>query len=395
MSRTAASVVTLLAVLACAGEVPAPQGPPEPVELQPDLTIGLIEGDSAYLFGDIRSLAVDAEGRVYVGDRIGATIRAYDADGTFLKRIARSGGGPGEIYFVPADMTLSPEGGIHVRDASRVTVFAPPSPGALADSVTAVWPAAGYGNITSARSRVTRDGAYYYPGGRTARGEAPRYFYYVMRAGELTGDTLDVPSHEGMEARSVALARLGETDALMLNGLSHMPFAAVPVWDATLDGTVLSTDGRTYAILETDLSGDTIRTFLGPTRTARPVPAAERADSATALDARIDSLPIPLADVDRLGAGIRERRWPASLPALIGIHVATDGAVWVELWPLEGRGDTRLFDVFGANGRFQRRVLLNAPLRRDPPPFFGASHIAGVVMDPATGVQRVVRFRVP
>ena len=72
------ALALLLLVCACDAKNELPQGADERITNKPDLTIGLIEGDSAYLFGDIRSVAVDTAGRIYVGDRIGANIRVYD-----------------------------------------------------------------------------------------------------------------------------------------------------------------------------------------------------------------------------------------------------------------------------------------------------------------------------
>jgi hypothetical protein len=83
--------------------------------LAPAVVIGDVEGDAAYTFGDIRSVAVDDDDRVYVGDRIGATVRVHSAQGEFIEQVAKAGQGPGEIQGWPADLTFGPAGELYVK----------------------------------------------------------------------------------------------------------------------------------------------------------------------------------------------------------------------------------------------------------------------------------------
>jgi hypothetical protein len=389
------ALALLLLVCACDATNELPQIADERITLEPDLTIGLIEGDSAYLFGDIRSVAVDTAGRIYVGDRIGANIRVYDFDGRFMKRIAREGRGPGEIYGWPADITFDADGRLYVRDGAGITVFAPSQPGGIGDSVAATWRLPDLGNLASTRSRVSDSGEYVYPSAGVHPDGTASHFYMPFRDGVPTGDTIEVPSYRLLASRRRAMYRLGATDGRLLDGLSHVPFAATPVWDVTRSGTIISSDATRYELIETNADGDTLRIIQGPTTPPRPVPATEKLDSARALAARLDSIPVPLDQVIGMGEGVREQRLPETLPALTAIHVAMDGAIWVEQWPWEGRGSSRFYDVISPDGQLRARVSLEAPLAQDPPPFFGARFVVGVVTDPDTGVERVVRFTLP
>ena len=392
-------VAALRCVAVCALGASCAQGPDaaqteqgDTVPIDADFTVGLVEGDSAYLFGAVVSVAADQAGRIYVGDRIGATIRVYDGEGQFVQQIARAGQGPGEINGWPADITVDPEGRVYVRDATRITILAPRAEGGVADSVAAIWPLPGYGNLSSTRSRVGTSGDYYYPAYLFLDDRLPRFFYLPFRAGTVSNDTLEVPAYAGLGAHRSASYRTGPRGGRMLEGLSHVPFAPLPVWDVTSSGTILSADGSAYTLIETGVGGDTLRVFHGPTSALVEVPANERADSIRALDTRLDTLPVPITEVVNLGADVAERRLPATLPPIIGIHIATDGMIWVERWPAEGEAASRFYDVLNADGVLQERVVLRAPLVRDPPPFFGARYVAGVVRDADTGVERVVRF---
>jgi len=394
-TRTAGAAALLLAF--GHGPQPARQGAgaaPELV-LDPVALIGRVEGDPAYMFGDIRSVAVDDSGNVYVGDRIETSVRAYSADGTYIERVAREGHGPGEITGWPSNLTFGPGGRLYTRDATRITVFAPSGRTGLADSVATDWLVPGYGNLTSQRSRVGDDGAYYYPDGAYYVDRPSRFFYQVFRAGKRTADTLEVPHYDGAEARHTAFVRLGPRDGRMVQGLSHVPFAPIPTWDVTQRGTVLSTDGASGRLLETDLHGDTVRVLTPDGVEPRRIQPGERTDSLKALEARIDSLPVTLDKVVNLGRNAADRRLPELVPAIVSLRIATGGRIWVERWPAPGTGRTRSYDVYDATGAHLASITLRAPLVTDPPPFFGRNDVVGVTTDPETGSNFVTVFELP
>lgn len=366
------------------------------ITLDPLAEIGELEGEPTYLFGNVSAVAMDEVGHIYVGDATGPTVRVYSSAGIFLQQLARGGQGPGEIDFRPADLTFDRNGRLYVRDASGVTVFEPPSPGGIADSLAATWRVPGYRNVLSDRGRVGGEATYYYPSvGMTRLNEPPRFSYYPIRQGEPTGDTIYVPPHPGAAAQRDAMYRIGGGNLRSVEGLSRVPFAPLPSWDITVAGTVLSSDGRSSYLLETGPTGDTLRRIPLARPGDRPIPPGERADSLGALEARIDSLPVPLDEVINLGEGVRDRQLPDVLPYVLSVNVAMDGSIWIQRWPFEGEAASRLYDVLDSTGAHRATFLLRAPLVSAPPPFFGRDRVVGVVRDPATGVERVVAFSVP
>ena len=66
-------------------------------KLEEDLTIGEAEGAEEYMFSRLRSIAVDGEGNIYAADDKDITLKVFDKDGKFLRKISREGQGPGEI----------------------------------------------------------------------------------------------------------------------------------------------------------------------------------------------------------------------------------------------------------------------------------------------------------
>lgn len=362
--------------------------------LEPAQIVGRMSGDPNYLFASITAVATDAYGVTYVADRSDASVRAYASDGTFLGLVAREGGGPGEVYQVPANLLLSADGRLYLRDGARVTVFGNGGRGSFADSVMFLWRTPGGGNLTSSGSGLAKDGRYFYPGGLYLDDGLSRFFYMSYSDGKLDGDTLEVPPYPGLASVRPAVLRLG-VDALILRGLNRVPFSPVPVWDVTPDATLLSSDGASPVLLETDVAGDTIRFIQLPGAVQRRVPTREREDSLAALEQRIARVPGDLGQVVGLGKGVEERRIPAFLPTVIGLSVSNDGSIWVERWPPASDPDARYYDVLDRDGTLRHTVVLSSALLRDPAPWFGIRFVSGIVRDTATGVERIVRFDLP
>lgn len=83
-----------------------------------DLRIGALEGDPAYVFGDVRGIQAGPDGTVYVLDYQASEIRAFDASGAYLGTIATEGGGPGELREANG-MILSGDSILWVQDHAK------------------------------------------------------------------------------------------------------------------------------------------------------------------------------------------------------------------------------------------------------------------------------------
>ena len=347
-----------------------------------------------YIFGEVTSVAADSDGRIYVADLLTPSVRVFGSDGEFVAWIGREGEGPGEFTW-PSDILPTADGRLFVK-GSRITAFATSASSEYPDSVTTAWRIPLYFNPSSLRARLV-DGVYYYPHYRSIRDEPVDYFYMKYGPEGHTGDTVPVPATGNLGRQFTAFYIVNAGGGLMVDGLNMVPFGPRADWDMTERGTIIASDGETYQIQEFDQDGRLLRTITGPEMERRAVPPAERADSMRALEARIDSLPVPLEDVLYVAPEIRRGEIPDSLPASIALHAGTGNRIWVERWPPEGRGSYRYYDVLEYDGRYRATVVVPAPLLADPPPFFGEDVIVGVVMDPTTEVHSVVavRFRLP
>ncbi|HEX2188517.1 MAG TPA: hypothetical protein VHG51_06435 [Longimicrobiaceae bacterium] len=358
----------------------------------PATTIGSIEGDPAYLFGQVSGLAADSMGRVYVTDLHATSVRVYSPEGRHLGTIGREGEGPGE-FTRPVGPAVTPDGTLFVRDETRITRFVPAPPGEASWKADRTWPGPPYAFSLEA-TRLGADGRFFFPVSR-GRMEDQRHGYLVYgRTGELE-DTLWVPEFDNLPP-ATAFFRTGRSGGVMVAGLSRAPFAAVPAWDVSTGGTLLSSGGREYRITETDDRGDTLRVF-GREVAPRAVPEAELRDSTAELRRRIAEAPAPLERLEGVAEEVRSGRLPGAYPEVLGVDAASDGRIWVERWPAAGANARSLFDVFEPWGRYLGSVAVPARFATEPRPAITASRIYGVVTDPETGVQRIrgFEFRAP
>lgn len=103
---------------------PTPRpGQPSKIHLTEDLRIGEVEGLNEYMFGEIREIAVDDNGQIFVLDIKKTLINIYDKNGLFKKTIGRHGQGPGELQ-APQRMKMTWQNEIFVEDhGARAFVY--------------------------------------------------------------------------------------------------------------------------------------------------------------------------------------------------------------------------------------------------------------------------------
>jgi len=89
-----------------------------------DLSIGVEQGDDAYMFGSVSDVWATAD-RIYVVDARVPAVRVFDHQGEHLMDIGRSGEGPGEFQ-LPNAVAVTPDGRVLVREGrpgSRTNVY--------------------------------------------------------------------------------------------------------------------------------------------------------------------------------------------------------------------------------------------------------------------------------
>jgi hypothetical protein len=121
------------------------------------------------------------------------------------------------------------------------------------------------------------------------------------------------------------------------------------------------------------------------------VPHEEWLDSVDSVQQRLDSIPVPLAEINGLSPLIKNRSIPDSLPSFINVFVDAEDRVWVQRWP---SATGARFDVYDRSRELVGAVTLSVMLQADPPPFARGELLVGVLRDVATDVESVVVVRV-
>ena len=99
------------------------QNKPSQMYITEDLRIGEAKSRDEYMFGEIREMAVDDDGQIFVLDTKKTLISVFDKNGLYKKSFGRHGQGPGELQ-APQRMYKTWQDEIFVEDhASRSFVY--------------------------------------------------------------------------------------------------------------------------------------------------------------------------------------------------------------------------------------------------------------------------------
>lgn len=350
--------------------------------LEEELRIGGLGGELPYQFGQVGTVAVDSEGRIFVSDVQAQEVRVFSAEGEFIRTVGRPGSGPGELALGASMVLLSPGDTLLVPDVRnrRINRF---GPGGESLGSTPMEPEKGRPlryNLTPAGGMTVQ----VRPVGPANAGGAENLdAIVVIEPSGLFGDTL-----------------LKFPSGGLFQGPGIHYFTPEPQWDVTDSLTVLFGVNDEYRIGYYDRTGSLTRIVAFP---AERSPITER-------DIRAF-----FAYLDRawLDAGVPPSRLPANhrrvhfaefLPAFSVFHIGFRGSLWVQ--PVQppgllsdeeielynfvedfGGGD---WDVFDRDGRFVG--IVSMPRRFSPRTFMG-DKIYGVWRDDLD-VQYVLRLRI-
>ncbi len=333
-----------------------------------EIRIGTLEGDGPDMFGNVGSLEVDDEGRIYVYDSQANELRVFGPTGEHVRTIGRQGGGPGEFESV-IGMAWGPEGRLWLVDPgnARISLFDTTgtyltSHRTIGNIIISPWPGG-----------FDRAGSFYNYGIDTEADPEDRMVLVRYDESMEPADTIRLPRREG-EGEFFTL----RSENSMMQ--STVPFTGGFRWRFVPQPQIWFANLSEYRIYQRALAGDTVRVI---SREYSHLPVTE-ADIAAAVE-RLDWF-------TRQGGKIDRSRFPSTKPALNTFFSDDDGRMWVSpVTSEEDRG--RVWDVFDPEGRYLGQITLPFVLERYPTPLFRNRMIYGVTEDELE-VPYVVRARI-
>ena len=369
MSETRLRRAALLSLLvaACSGEAPEARDTVAAWTLEPELTIGgADEGPES--FSDIRGIAADSRGRIYVLEAQEQQVRLFDTAGAFVRSAGRDGDGPGEFRGANG-IAVDASDRLWVYDprARRVTIF--DSAGRLAETHALTIQSRGYtwdGGIDSAGRLYDRQNA-----------RVDTVFTPFIRRIDLADgatDTLPMPRCEGRLYTGYAFR------SERSNGVIGVPFA--PRRYVQFDPR-----GRAWCVHTSTLSIGEFR--LGDTVPYRTLTAPALPDTVTPAE-RDSAIQSVLEFGREIGKGDPDFGLiPPTKPVVQAIDPDDAGRVWVRTMTNEG---PRIF-VFDSAGRHVAVAPFSAGVSQWIPLEIQGDRVHAVAVD-SLGVPVVHRFGV-
>lgn len=356
-------------------------------QLQRELRIGVVDGPEERSFGRIVGIAVSASGDLWVADAQATTIRRFDASGSYLGSVGRSGEGPGEFQAL-AGLQRTPDGRFAAWDArlKRVSYF--DSSGEYVESVRV--PAQFEVGSSLEAFRVGVNGELFVLGANVTPPDPVIQMFYMQLRGSDPPDTIRVPAYDprgpvrGMRSYLVA---------------AMYPFATMTYSALSPAGHLVIGRNDAYAIHSRTADG-------------RPLRIERRYDPVAVQGAERRQLA-------RLGAHFRRRNpsasetstaVPRAKPPFWHLWVDHDQRIWVARHgravrrteapherarreqfgnPLVEWWDPLAFDVIDRSGRFLGTLQFDNMRTR---PMFAEGQRVWVLEEGEYGEQYVVRF---
>lgn len=288
----------------------------------------------------VRGVDVDARGQVYVGDWGNPAVTVLGPDGRVVRRIGRSGEGPGEFANVSGVQVL-PGDSLQVYDVQmdRMTVFLPGS-----DSVAYTVGLAGRGGSAHHLERV--------PGTDRLLGVYRRPFSTTDNAGDddLRKDVVRVFTVGRQTVRDSLLVYPSPESLVLRAGgavsVTSNPFGRRAIVRLGPGGRVYHAWTDTLAVRVTSLDGAPAGGF------------ALRADAPAVTDDDVERAVAALGPRGTRFRGSMEQAAPRSWPALRNFVVDDGGRAWLALPSPQGQPTEWL--VYHPDGRFAGSAILPA-----------------------------------
>lgn len=370
-SRLAACALAGASVLSGCAEQ-AVRSPTAQWTLTSDLRIGS-EEDGPTLFSWVKGLEVDSLGRMFIYEHSDQEIRLFGQDGQFIRLIARTGSGPGELLNAEG-IQLARDGRLWIRDEANGRLTILDGEGAFQGSM----PMSSCSSQGRWDPKEDASGRMVDVDCQFIAGSPPTYSYALLAIRpDLSGvDTLQ--SQPECRSKELADAATWITRSATRTTYRQIPFAARAEEDFDAIGNVwCALNSARYHILRLNpRHTDTLR--ITREITPYPVTAAERQREIDAIESRGPT-------------GLDFSRIPDVKPLIERIVVDDSSRIWVQR--ADGNGGQR-FDVYRQSGEQIATAAVSEPRLVSWSPFTVRGDFVYTVSLSAEGAPTVVRFRI-
>ena len=328
------------------------------------------------LFGEVSSIAVGADGTVWVWDGATPVLFQFDANGKLVRRVSRRGSGPGEYQRVN-DIAVARDNALVMWDEgnARVNIYNPD--GSFRTSFTLTFSdCCGLPVMVDDQGRIWLQTHPKMIGGKE-KGFDPADFgkpqdvgYYRYDSVGSLIDTVFAPVLPGVDGVVTALT---VTRSSMGGRAQHVPYGTYPLYATSPLGHVVTALARPYAV-HTRANGKPVR--ITREYTPPEISDDERAQQRANIEFQMREAK---ADFTWNGPEI-----PRQKPPIQDLLVGLDGRIWVQLSveseefdpgqsagdpsrpgrggrgaapPIRFRPKEKRWDVYEPDGRYLGRVL--------------------------------------
>jgi hypothetical protein len=242
-----------------------------------EVDIGTADGPPETQFGMITGITTDSEGRIYVLDQQAKKVRAFEADGRFIREMGGEGSGPGEMSQGAAGLLRLAGDTLVVADVlqQRVNLYTPDGsalgsfPMMVVDGIAVRWDVTPDERIVHQLRKFNM--------GPAAPGAAEQ------PAMGTVGDLILVRGLDGAILDTIAVLPPGKTITGGPGQQMRMTiFESEPVWDLAPDGRLYMALNDDYRINVTSSDGRLERIITRPYE-RRPFTEADRTQMMAAL----------------------------------------------------------------------------------------------------------------
>ena len=424
LNTIAPSILTLTLAASVLPAQEVVELPGQDQRIEPDFEevyrVGVLDGESWEMFGQVNQVAFDAEGNLYVFDGTGdlggsgdLRVLVFDAAGGFLREFGSWGGGPGE-FMRPVAFAVLRDGTTVVSDLGHRAYQLFDASGAFQRMVRAgdepgLW-------VSRGIRPAPRGGAVF--GAETSGGDlgfsvgspgaAPPTYRPVTRVGlddeVVQADTVVkgwLPTRDNVDDLMPNNVPAQLRDAL---GQVNMPVVFEPrlLVGVLPDGGIVHSDSSAYALKVTPPGEREVARIIRRPLLPEPfTPAIQREYEEGIAAAREDmgagGIPpgVKMMEVSGPGGGNRsfeiEQRYYPEIPVLRGLATTWDGRIWVQRRGEEPGTDGPI-DVLTVGGEYVGTYPTDAT---EMPDAFGPNGLAAFIEFDEMDVARVVVRRLP